>query len=463
MRKILRPFILNQPIIATGTTDFQLAIDAALARVSPAAGAVADETYIEALLQIATGVGFDGNGDGDFIDSGLAGLVTTQISPTAGGDVPDIGTFQPDPTGPVLPPDGTIGGVGFRTNSTQRIVLLGTDGDLNVEDDGMTTYTGVGGVTVPVSDFNIGGTQGSFGTPGGRGATIQNTVDQLIANNIKVIGLGGMSGFGGGTDVQSPLTALATLTGATDSTGVPLYFDIDPNNGALIAAAIVDAVTGVVPGLAASPGDWRGLQFNEYANDRNVRTVLENELANNGGVEVNNNVGNARTLGELAPDYKSADDNRPLGFEIHGFISADDPGDVDVYSFQGTAGVDVWFDLDRTRGAALDPVLELVERDGTVLARAVFNDGTQTVDLSGTLFPADLGGLTQNAFDGEDFYSLNYRDTGFRATLPVTGTYFVRVRSDSSNLSVLDGGLTSGEYQLQIRLNQVDEKPGSVV
>ena len=198
----LRPFILNQPVIATSTTDFQLAIDSALARVSPAGGSVADETYIEALLQIATGIGFDGNGDGDFIDSGVAGLVTTQISPTAGGDVPDIGTFQPDPTGdpngPVLPPDGTIGGVGFRANSTQRIVLLGTDGDLNVEDDGMTTYTGAGGVTVPVADFMIGGTQGSFGTPGGRGATIQNTVDQLIANNIKVIGLGGVSGFGGG-------------------------------------------------------------------------------------------------------------------------------------------------------------------------------------------------------------------------------------------------------------------------
>ena len=144
-------------------------------------------------------------------------------------------------------------------------------------------------------------------------------------------------------------------------------------------------MTGVVPGLAASPGDWRGLQFNQYANDRNVRTILENELANNEGVEVNNNLGNARTLGELAPDYKSGDDNRPLGFEIHGFISADDPGDVDVYSFQGTAGTDVWFDLDRTRGAALDPVLELVELNGTVNARAAFNDATQLVDLTGTL------------------------------------------------------------------------------
>ena len=166
----LRPFILNQPVIATTTTDFQLAIDSALARVSPAGGSVADETYIEALLQIATGIGFDGNGDGDFIDSGVAGLVATQISPAAGGDVPDIGTFQPDPTGdpngPVLPPDGTIGGVGFRANSTQRIVLLGTDGDLNVEDDGMTTYTGVGGVTVPVADFMIGGDAGILWHPG---------------------------------------------------------------------------------------------------------------------------------------------------------------------------------------------------------------------------------------------------------------------------------------------------------
>ncbi len=253
----LRPFILNQPVIATTTTDFQLAIDSALARVSPAGGSGADETYIEALFQIATGLGFDGNNDGDVIDSGPAGLVTTQIMPTAGGDVPDIASFMPDPTGdpngPVLPADGTIGGVGFRANSTQRIVLLGTDGALNVQDDGLTTYTGVNGVTVPVSEFiDSGAVGGSFGTPNGLGATIQNTVDQLIANNIKVIGLGGTSGGGFfGADVEPPLTALATLTGATDSIGNPLYFDVAPDNGPLIADAIVNAVTGVVPGLAA--------------------------------------------------------------------------------------------------------------------------------------------------------------------------------------------------------------------
>ncbi len=449
-----RPFILNQPVISTATPDFQLAIDAALARSSAPGGTGADETYVEALFQIATGAGFDGNNDGDVSDSGPAGLVTTQISPGAGGDVPDIASFMADPTGdpngPVLPATGNIGGVGFRSNSTQRIVLLGTDGDLNVEDDGQTTYTGVGGVTVPASAFNIGGVGGgTFGSPGGNGATIQNTIDELVANNIKVIGLGG-SIF---NDVQSPLTALATLTGATDFLGAPLYFDIDPSNGTLVADAIVQAVTGVVPGLAANPGDWRGLVFNEDSNDRNVRVVLEDESPNSQSAGVNDNPGSAQILGELAKDLKSGDDNRALGFEVHGFINTDDPSDVDVYSFSVDAGTEVWIDIDRTRGASLDSVVELVRQDGTVLARSTgVNDAG---DLSLLAQP-----MEKLAFDGGDFYTTNYQDPGMRVTLPgnVGGpneTYYVRVSSD--------GGLTNGEYQLQVRLRQADEKPGSTV
>lgn len=491
-----RPFILNQPLVATTDPQFQTAIDAALARVNPPQGSGRDETYIEALFQIATGAGYDGNNDGDVIDSGAAGLVTTQVNPPNGGDVPDFASFTPDPTGdpngPVLPPAGTIGGVGFRATSTQRIVLLGTDGALNVEDDGNTTYNGVGGATAQITEFRPGG-EGSFGVNGGApGATIQNTVDQLIANNIKVIGLGGMAGgFGGSNDVQTPLTALARLTGATDPTGVPLYFDIDPNNGPLIADAIVQAVTGVVPGLEASPGDWRGLRFTSESNDRNVRLELETEDANNGGVEINNNQGNAQFLGELAPQHITGptptvytaidttfrldgDDNRPLGFEIHGHISADDPGDVDVYSFKATAGSEVWFDLDQTRGAAVDPVIELVQADGVVLARARYDHTTDSVDLD-TNFGAtgSAGPLTKFNALGGDYYSFNPYDTGFRATLPgavgAVGTYFVRVRSNQAteaatdNAALLDQGLTSGQYKLQIRLRQVDEKPGSTV
>ena len=70
---------------------------------------------------------------------------------------------------------------------------------------------------------------------------------------------------------------------------------------------------------------------------------------------------------------------------------------------------------------------------------------------------------------GGDFYSTNPRDPGMRVVLPGSGTelgtYFVRVRSqpEDGDITNTDGGLTRGEYQLQIRLRQVDEKGGSNV
>ncbi|MGB4712244.1 MAG: hypothetical protein WBH28_27545, partial [Fuerstiella sp.] len=231
---------------------------------------------------------------------------------------------------------------------------------------------------------------------------------------------------------------------------------------------------------AAAPGDWRGLLFDQYSNDRNVRVINERESANNAGIELNGTTRQARVIGELAPDYKSGDENRALGFDIHGYISADNPGDVDVYSFQAEAGTEVWFDLDLT-GEALAPVLELVElnaetSNARVNARSLFNDATGLLEItspSGNLTGANLGGLTENAYDGGDFYSTNYRDSGFRAVLPGTPgqkrTYYVRVRSaqtttaDLDDVSKLNDGLTSGQYQLQIRLRQVDEKAGSTV
>jgi hypothetical protein len=210
-----------------------------------------------------------------------------------------------------------------------------------------------------------------------------------------------------------------------------------------------------------SPGQWRGLVFEKYSNDRNVRVVLEPEAANNGGVDVNSTPFQATFLGELAPNYKSGDENRVLGFEVHGYISADDPGDVDVYAFRATNGTEVWIDIDRTRGA-LDTVVELIGSDGAVLARSTQGDvfpGDASAAFTGSAKP-----LAQNAYDGGDYYSMNAHDAGFRVVLPgpagQTATRFIRVRSNSSNLNVVNGGLTSGEYQLQLRTQQRDEKPG---
>lgn len=210
-----------------------------------------------------------------------------------------------------------------------------------------------------------------------------------------------------------------------------------------------------------SAGDWRSIRLDRYSNDRNVVVRFETEGNNTGGVDTNSNPGFAQNLGVLAPDEISGDENRALGFDVHGNISADAPDDVDVYSFNATAGTEVWIDIDRT-SSALDTVVELVNIFGNVIASSwdSFN-------------PATLGGTAQDLTKTDyllgDFYSQNKGDAGFRVILPGTpgavGTYFVRVRSQpvAGNETDLTGGQTSGEYQLQVRLRQVDEKPGSTV
>ena len=69
-----RPFILNQAIIATDHPNFSTLIANALARTAPGFGGDGPESAIgEGLYQIATGAGFDGDGNGSNLDSGPAG------------------------------------------------------------------------------------------------------------------------------------------------------------------------------------------------------------------------------------------------------------------------------------------------------------------------------------------------------------------------------------------------------
>lgn len=210
-----------------------------------------------------------------------------------------------------------------------------------------------------------------------------------------------------------------------------------------------------------SAGDWRSIRLDRYSNDRNVVVRFETEGNNTSGVDVNNNPGFAQNLGVLAPDEISGDENRALGFHVQGSISADAPDDVDVYSFNATAGTRIWVDIDRT-ASALDSVVELIDIFGNVLASSL--DSFNLATLSGL-----AEDLTQTPHLLGDFYSQNKGDAGFSVILPgsvgIVGTYFVRVRSqpvvgDEANVT---GGQTSGQYQLQIRLRQVDEKPGSTV
>ena len=242
-----------------------------------------------------------------------------------------------------------------------------------------------------------------------------------------------------------------------------------------------------------SAGDWRSLKFLPLSNDRNVSIMQEAEKAQTGGIDRNSTPSTAEVLGVLAPNYatgtnssesaqeKSGDDNRRLGFQVHGHVALDSSADVDVYSFVGYAGSEVWIDIDKT-STALDTMLELLDANGNVLALSADSqsDALLTPGKGGAAV-----GMQKDAWRGGDFYTTNPRDAGMRVVLPLAGQpsgtqaqYYVRVRSqprydatttkpsyeaDLADPAKVASGATSGAYELRIRLRQQDEKPGSTV
>lgn len=232
-----------------------------------------------------------------------------------------------------------------------------------------------------------------------------------------------------------------TVGAGFDTFGVPLR---DTNND------------GPSVGVA---GDWKGIQVDEYANDRNVAAYVERELGDRFSADTNGSIGTAEQIGLLARDQKSGDENLRLGFEIQG--SVDSTNDTDIYSFRGIAGTGVWIDIDRTT-QALDSVVELLDANGNILVISDNVDEAVAIDPSinvHTLAYANSG--------VSDLYTFNAHDAGFRLILPGTAgaaqPYFVRVRSSNATpLTQLDG-LTSGIYQLQIRLQELDEFPGTQI
>jgi hypothetical protein len=207
-----------------------------------------------------------------------------------------------------------------------------------------------------------------------------------------------------------------------------------------------------------APGQWRGILIDKYAHDRNVDTVVEREERITGTTDPNDSPFRSQYVGHLAPHEKAGDENRRLGFTIHGSIQV--PSDVDVYSFKAEGGTQVWLDIDRT-SSALDSVVELIDETGQVLARSV-NSHTNS-GLTGL----GMGMQLLAPFNGRDHYTTNVRDAGMRLVLPgplgITSEYFIRVRSNSGNLSNVQGGVTHGAYQLQLRLRELDEFGGTVV
>ncbi len=243
------------------------------------------------------------------------------------------------------------------------------------------------------------------------------------------------------------------------------------------------------PATAGTAGDWRSVRIDKLANDRNVDVVTEREPSDaTTGAGSNEQPGRAQFLGWLAPHEKAGDDTLRLGFEIHGVLSSSN--DVDVYSFRADAGTEVWFDIDRTSGR-LDSVVELIDADGNIIAQSddSYDEQLGVLPLYANpalIDPRMVNPLRKSAADfypqsalGEpkDLWSTNVRDAGMRVVLPgaqgTNNTYYVRVRSSNilpgeprealQDPAKLHAGLTSGVYQLQLRLREIDEVPGSTV
>ena len=362
---------------------------------------------------------------------------------------------------------------------------------------------------------------------------------------------------------------------------------LDTNND---GRAWIDATA-----TAPVAGSWRSLKFLPLSNDTNVAIVREAEKPYTNQVDINQVTDAAQVLGVLAPTFstgaassesvqsKASDDNRRDGVVVRGTIATDDTSDVDIYSFTGYAGSEVWLDIDKTT-TALDTMLELLDAAGTVLARSA-DSQTDTGSVTGeivrnaatgttltyqlahqNILPGTLGGVIYNGntaiqtftlsragaftftaigapatrvlsatlnrdsgaitlvwnssvaatstrieadysygalsvatlgytatgehgalplqkddYRGNDYYTVNPRDAGFRAILPGTNgslnTYFVRVRSQPNVLPTatktayeaaltdpdVKTGASSGAYELRLRLQQRDQVPGSTV
>lgn len=266
-----RPYLLNQPIVTAKTAgsllELEALLSAALVRTASGFGGDGPEAAIaEGLWQVATGLGFDGNGDGCTTgDSALqvAGALSTQVLPDASGDVPAFNTLDSN----VLS-SGTKGGAGFRADAL-KLVILATDvcpvaafdssKEQPIPEKIISPYTS--GDTKDLSCSDILGVH-RYGfvsdalsvenntvmdaiVPRGAG-TVPKTIHALTDAGIRVIGLvptGGPLPPGIGPSIVSNtfLSTVARLTGAVDSNGTAQVIPIN-GGGEDLKTAIVDTV-----------------------------------------------------------------------------------------------------------------------------------------------------------------------------------------------------------------------------
>jgi hypothetical protein len=229
-------------------------------------------------------------------------------------------------------------------------------------------------------------------------------------------------------------------------------------------------------GSRPDAGDWRGLFLDQFSNDRNVAKILETEDFTASAPGPNGTTFSAQVLGDLAGNFSNSNENLRIGFSVEGVLSQNE--DVDVYSFSGAAGSEVWLDVDHTTNN-LDLVLEVLDANGVLLARSD-NSTEETIDpslifTSGSLnaenvnpLPSRTEGVRRNASgliheDG----TTNPLDPGLRVVLPgspgTRSTFYFRLRSASIDPNASAAGLTSGSYEVQVRLQELQEFAGSTV
>ncbi|QDU25765.1 hypothetical protein ETAA8_08360 [Anatilimnocola aggregata] len=270
-----------------------------------------------------------------------------------------------------------------------------------------------------------------------------------------------------------PDATLGNVYGLGDIT-TALAWDLDPLASTSTVTTFLEFLANA-PISGGRPGDWNGIVIDKYANDRNVETVPEREPVTSNGTQ-NSRPNKAQFLGSLSSADKGGDENLRLGFVVQGAIAT--PGDVDIYSFKAKAETEVWFDIDRTT-QSLDTVIELVDEFGNIQARS--DNSADEATGADSLLGEGAFPLQKTApFEGQDLYSTNPRDAGMRVRLTgtpgVESTYFVRIRSVPKNKGDLDTvvpssvseslvvpGISSGSYELQVRLRERDEKGGTTI
>lgn len=308
------------------------------------------------------------------------------------------------------------------------------------------------------------------------GLLLKSQSDESLVVKLGTPASGGTVGF---TATGTPLDITDRIGGQVQVIGAPGFPVIltslkDDSVGAGFSSTGQSLKDTNNDGSASVPaaGDWRGIRLDQYSSDRNVDTAIEFEPDQIQDVGVNDVPSAAQLLGGLATSLQAGDENLRLGFTLRGTIAS--PTDTDVFSFTGTAGTQVWFDIDRT-DMALDSILELVDVNGNVIARS--DDSLIESAVGAVAFvdparitPSRVQPMDSNPFAPQnsiavggksvdaDFQSINPKDAGFRVVLPgasgFSNTYYLRVRSN---------GVTEGSYRLQLRLQQQDEIAGSAI